>query len=457
MRVAQFSDLHFCQEHLTEVDHCMTAAVEAAINEGVELAVISGDATDHRLDLNAPAVHRLAQHIHTLSNHCPVLMLQGTFLHEPPGTLNPFRFMGGRFPVFVADAIQQVALLENNQWVSALDGEGRWVFEQFPAQTKAIISCLPAVNKANLVAALGQDDLGAMGDTVHELLCGFGLVNQRARAEKITTIAVSHGTVNGSLTEHGVPMMGLDHEFTVGSLFAAKASAFMLGHIHKSQGWEHELPGYGTQRAAYAGSIGRLHYGEEGEKGWLFWDVDHRNAAHRLMPTPARKLIHLDFPGVPDMETVKEAIKDAPGAFVRVRYSVDKEYRHSVDRDAITQAFNDAGACAVKIEGRVMPILRARAEGISKMGTLEDKLRQWAKTTSTDAAPLVERLNDLAHLDVKEIVKRIIDPEEPSRKPAVATPVASVLDPHDDPENSEAPVSAKPSHHDVFNIEDLFS
>lgn len=457
MRVAQFSDLHFCQEYLTEVDHCMTAAVEAAIDEGVDLAVISGDATDHRLDLNAPAVHRLAQHVHTLSNHCPVLMLQGTFSHEPPGTLDPFRFMGGRFPVFVADAIQQVALLENNQWISALDGEGSWVFEQFPAQTKAIISCLPAVNKANLVAALGQDDLGAMGDTVYELLCGFGLVNQRARAEKITTIAVSHGTVNGSRTEHGVPMMGLDHEFTVGALFAAKASAFMLGHIHTSQGWEYELPGYGTLRAAYAGSIGRLHYGEEDEKGWLFWDVDYRNAAYQLMPTPARKLIHLDFPGVPDMETVKEAIKDAHGAFVRVRYSVDEEYRHSVDRDAVTQAFKDAGACAVKIEGRVVPVLRARAEGISKMGTLEDKLCQWAKTTSTDAEPLTERLNDLVHLDVEEIVKRITDPAKQVRDPVVAAPAVPGLDRHDISEKPEAAVSTEHSRKDVFNIEDLFS
>ncbi|EGQ61679.1 DNA repair exonuclease-like protein [Acidithiobacillus sp. GGI-221] len=455
MRVAHFSDLHFCQEHLAEVDHCMTAAVEAAIKENVELAIISGDATDHRLDLNAPAVSRLAQLVHVLSNQCPVLMLQGTFSHEPPGTLDLFRYMGGRFPVFVSDAIQQVALLDDNQWVSTLEGEGSWVFEQFPAKTKAIISCLPAVNKANLVAALGQDDVGAMGDTVHELLCGFGLVNQRARVEGITTIAVSHGTVNGSLTEHGVPMMGLDHEFTIGALFAAKASAFMLGHIHKSQGWEHELPGYGTQRAAYAGSIGRLHYGEEGEKGWLFWDVDHCNAAYRLMPTPARKLIHLDFPGVPDMETIRAAIKEAPGAFVRVRYSVDEEHRHSVDRDAVALAFKTAGACAVKIEGRVLPILRARAEGISKSGTLDDKLRQWAATTGTDAAPLTERLTDLVHLDVEEILKRITNPMSQPQDPVVA-PSIPAPDEHVTSGNPETPVPAKVSQNDASNI-DLFS
>lgn len=455
MRVAHFSDLHFCQEHLTEVDPCMASAVDAAIDEEVDLVIISGDATDHRLDLNAPAVSRLAQHVHTLSNQCPVLMLQGTFSHEPPGTLDLFRYVGGKFPVFVADAIQQVALLENGQWASSLDGEGSWVFEKFPDKTQAIVSCLPAVNKANLVAALGQDDVGAMGDTVHELLCGFGVVNQRARKEGIATIAVSHGTVHGSLTEHGVPMMGLDHEFTVGALFAAKASAFMLGHIHKSQGWECELTGYGTQRAAYAGSIGRLHYGEEGEKGWLFWEVDHRNAAYRLMPTPARKLLHLDFPGVPDMETVKEAVKDAQGAFVRVRYSVDEEHRHSVDREAVTRAFKDAGACDVKIEGRVVPVIRARAEGISKANTLVDKLRQWAETTGTDAAPLVDRLTDLVHLDTEEILKRITSPKAQPQEPA-ATPAAPVVGGHGASATPESPVPSEPSSKDGFNIDDLF-
>ena len=69
MKVGHFSDLHFCQEHLEEVDRCMAAAVEAAIDEGIEVAVISGDATDHRLDLHSPAVKRLGRHIHKLSNH----------------------------------------------------------------------------------------------------------------------------------------------------------------------------------------------------------------------------------------------------------------------------------------------------------------------------------------------------------------------------------------------------
>jgi len=79
--------------------------------------------------------------------------------------------------------------------------------------------------------------------------------------------------VFGCVSEHGVPMAGFDHEFTTGALFAAEAQAFLLGHIHRHQAWTAEGAA-GRQCIAYAGSIGRLHYGEEGEKGFLLWEID---------------------------------------------------------------------------------------------------------------------------------------------------------------------------------------
>ena len=97
MRVAHFSDLHYAGATLTEVDRCFSFAVDAAIARGVDCAVISGDSTDHALEVHAPAVEALARNIRRLADHCPVLMLHGTFSHEPPGVLNVFRLLGGRF------------------------------------------------------------------------------------------------------------------------------------------------------------------------------------------------------------------------------------------------------------------------------------------------------------------------------------------------------------------------
>ncbi|WP_204334206.1 hypothetical protein, partial [Klebsiella pneumoniae] len=65
-------------------------AVNRAIELAVDVAVISGDATDHALDLHAPAALRLLAQVRRLADHCPVLMLQGTWSHEPPGTLSVF-------------------------------------------------------------------------------------------------------------------------------------------------------------------------------------------------------------------------------------------------------------------------------------------------------------------------------------------------------------------------------
>src|SRR2546430_9976561 len=111
MQVAHFSDLHYAGATLAEVDRCFSFAIDAAVTRGVDCAVISGDSTDHALEVHAPAVAALARNIRRLADHCPVLMLHGTFSHQPPRALNVFRLLGGRFPGHVADRLQPVALM----------------------------------------------------------------------------------------------------------------------------------------------------------------------------------------------------------------------------------------------------------------------------------------------------------------------------------------------------------
>ena len=70
IRIAQFSDLHYSEKHLTEADRCFTYAIDRAIAMKIDAAVISGDATDHALDVHAPAVERLARNVRRLADHC---------------------------------------------------------------------------------------------------------------------------------------------------------------------------------------------------------------------------------------------------------------------------------------------------------------------------------------------------------------------------------------------------
>lgn len=395
IRVAHFSDLHYSQKNLIEADRCFGAAIEEAIVAGAQAAVLSGDATDHALDLHAPAALRLLSQVRRLADHCPVLMLQGTFSHEPPGTLSLFRLLGARHPIHVSDRIEQVALTHDLLW---LPSPG-WRFDALPRDLLALFSCVPTVNKAAVAATVGVTDVPTVvGEHLAALLAGFAPGHRAARAQGVPTISVSHGTVFGCISEHGVPMAGFDHELSTGALFAAEARAFMLGHIHMHQAWT-RTDEAGGQHIAYAGSIGRFHYGELGDKGFLLWEVAADESRFTLKPTPARRTIDVLFEGKPGVAALREALanQDVNGAFVRVRWAVAEEDRHEVDRAAIQKEL--AGAAEVKLEGRIIPVVRSRADGISRMANLEDKVRAWAQSVAAKPEPL---LSCLARIQAEE-------------------------------------------------------
>jgi len=420
MRIAHFSDLHYGTKTLAEADRCFGTAIDRALALGAQAAVISGDATDHALDLHAPAAARLVAQVRRLADHCPVLMLQGTYSHEPPGTLSVFRSIGGRHPIHVADRIQQVALTRRG-WVAS----AAWCFEALPPDAELLISCLPTVNKATVAAATGAADAAQLvGEQLGRLLAGFAPLHRRARSLGLPTIGVSHGTVFGCLSEHGVPMAGFDHEFTTGALFAAEAQAFMLGHIHRHQFWRQQGLA-GEQLIAYAGSIGRFHHGEEGEKGFLLWEVGAESARCTLEPAPARRTVDIVFDGRPDLEALREAVawQDIAGASVRVRWTVAEEDRGAVDRDAIQRVL--AGAAETKLEGRIVPVVRTRMAGISRMARMEDKLRAWAQVSDINPELLLACLAALEEAAPEDIAVDLLRDQGEQFQPDEPMPLAT--------------------------------
>jgi DNA repair protein SbcD/Mre11 len=423
IRIAHFSDLHYGPKNLTEVDRCFGDAIDQAIDLNAQVAVISGDATDHAMDLHAPAVARLAAQVRRLADHCPVLMLQGTYSHEPPGTLAIFRMLGGRYPVHVADRIQQVGMTADRRWIVS---EG-WRFDSVPAGLLALFTCVPTVNKAVVAAAVGAGAAAqAVGEQLADLLQGFAPIHRAARALGTPTIGVSHGTVFGCVSEHGVPMAGFDHEFTTGSLFAAEAQAFLLGHIHRHQSWQCD-GGAGRQCIAYPGSIGRFHYGEEGDKGFLLWQVDAHGAQCSLHPTPARRTVDITFEGRPALDALRTAVaqQDISGAFIRVRWTTAEEDRHEVDRVAIMKVL--AGATEVKLEGRIVPVVRTRAAGIAQAHSLVEKVTAWAEVTACQPDPLLACLEALSTGSVESITASVLDRPVVSPSPASASSPAGLL------------------------------
>ncbi|MFM0616173.1 metallophosphatase family protein [Paraburkholderia nemoris] len=403
MKLAHFSDLHYSPENLAESDRCFAFAVGDAIERKAEVAVISGDSTDHRLDAHDPSLNALATQVHRLAVAMPVLMLQGTFSHEPPGTLDNFALMGGAHHVHIADRVSQVALIDGKFWAS----EGpifspEELREIIRVKPETVFTCLPTVNKGQLAVSVGALAAGTeLGEVLAAYLVAAGRVNAELREAGIATIGVSHGTVNGCTTEHGVTMAGFDHEFSLSALFDAQCSAFMLGHIHKEQFWTRA-----GRRIAYPGSIGRFHYGEEGDKGYLLWGVYPEEADSLLIPTPSRQMISVEFDGPPDMKKLQEIADSAGDKFVRVRWQIDEEHRQLVDREAIAAMF--VGAAGLKVEGRVLPVVRSRAQGISLETTVEAKIARWCELSNVESAPVVECLQLLETGDAEAIAARVL-------------------------------------------------
>lgn len=403
MLVAQLSDIHYCERYMEEADRCMAFAIERLRETKPELIILSGDLFDHRLEQNSRALLAAVCRVSELGCIAPVLILQGTLSHDALGALNIFRHVMSDYPIYVVDRIQQVF------WQGYFDRSDSWAFSALPdtetpfsQRAAVLISCLPSINKGAVAAAVGTEDVAqATGEQAFNLLKAWAPLHLAARAAGIPTIVVSHGTVSECVTEHGVPMAGLDWEFTTGSLFAAEASAVLLGHIHKHQSWDRD-----GRKIAYPGSIGRLHFGEVDPKGFLVWDVQPASASFQFIETPAKRLLEVTFPGTPDLVELAKLAKDAAGAHVRIRWTVDEEHRDAVDREAITAMFGHAEA--IKLEGTIAPVQRQRAAGIGQAVSLADKVTRWGEVTQTDTAPLQERLTRIQVEAPEKIVEELV-------------------------------------------------
>ncbi|MCU6502010.1 hypothetical protein LPN04_29880 [Rugamonas sp. A1-17] len=393
MDIFHASDLHYSPTNLVEADRCFGFAVEDAIARGVQVAIIGGDSTDHRLEAHSPVFLRLAKRIKQLADHCPVFMLQGTFSHEPEGMLHILGMIGAKHPILVSDRVGMFGL-RDNQWFSIGPTNSS---EQYDLA----ITSIPTLNKAELALQVGASNAGeAMGEHLASIMAAFAPVNAGLRARGVPTVLASHGTVDGSLTETGTPMAGLDHEFTAGTLYMAGTNAVMLGHLHKYQVWERTYDGL-HQVIAYPGSVGRYHYGEIGEKHYLLWRVQANSVEHEAIQTPSKRMIDLDFDGVPNIEEISRVASQCEGAFVRVSYKVDQEYAGTIDRQAIQDVLG--GAAEVKIEGKVLTIQRQRCAGISALSSMEEKILAWCKYTNSPSKGILDRLSEILTSDPSDI------------------------------------------------------
>lgn len=127
-----------------------------------------------------------------------------------------------------------------------------------------------------IVAALDHHNIHFLKDSGNYTIEGINFANfscfdeegwhKCSPRDEMLNIALYHGAVGGSLLDTGMPVEG---EVTVDMFRPYDFS--LLGDIHRRQFLD------GDTRIAYPGSTVQQNYGEETEKGFLFWQIRNRD------------------------------------------------------------------------------------------------------------------------------------------------------------------------------------
>ena len=332
MRILHFSDLHIGVENYGRTDpktglstrlgdflDSLEQVVEFALNEGVDLVLLAGDAYKGR-DPTQTHQREFAKRLNRLSQAgIPTFLLVGN--HDLPAASS----RATAVDIFPTLEVANIHVGNSLKTYDVPTPSG-------PLQVLAV----PWPKRS---AILSREDSRGMSieqvrQTLEERLTD-GIEAAASQLDPtIPAILTGHVTVNGATvgTERSM-MLGQDHVLLVSALDRPQVEYIALGHIHKHQILRPDPP-----MVVYSGSLQRVDFSEEGdEKGFCVIDLDpaapqgQRMTKFEFHKLDARSFVTVDVTLEPqDVDptaTVVRAIarKEIAGAVVRVRISLAAE------------------------------------------------------------------------------------------------------------------------------------
>ena len=332
MRILHFSDLHIGVENYGRTDpktglstrlgdflDSLEQVVEFALNEGVDLVLLAGDAYKGR-DPTQTHQREFAKRLNRLSQAgIPAFLLVGN--HDLPAASS----RATAVDIFPTLEVANIHVGNSLKTYDVPTPSG-------PLQVLAV----PWPRRS---AILSREDSRGMSieqvrQTLEERLTDGIEVAASQLDPTIPAILTGHVTVNGATvgTERSM-MLGQDHVLLVSALVRPQVEYVALGHIHKHQILRPDPP-----MVVYSGSLQRVDFSEEGdEKGFCVIDLDpaapqgQRMTKFEFHKLDARSFVTVDVTLEPqDVDptaTVVRAIarKEIAGAVVRVRISLAAE------------------------------------------------------------------------------------------------------------------------------------
>jgi exonuclease SbcD len=403
IKVLHCADLHFDDEQgrLQNTIECCDRVITTAQVETPDLIAIAGDVFERGLVLGSPGTLAAIDFVYRCGNIAPVLITSGTPTHDTANSTEVFNKLKTEHPIYATGLPKQVGLTkEEPRRFIVLNGN----IEDKP-ELCLVVSCLPSVTRAALMTMGGFSiDAAAVecGELLRDLFQAWGVTNEKANRLGIPTILVGHGTVKGSRLSTGQRVIDPDAEFGIADLRLTRAFLVCLGHVHMRQQLQ--------DNTFYSGSITRADHGETEEKGFFLHTTADGKVDSRFVETPARKMRTLAPAGtLPDASLIDDVTE---GDYVRIVYSIREEDVSQVDDAALRKLAYEKGAAQVKIEKTVLPMTNVRSEGISRLRSLDEKVKRWGELNGQPiTAGLLDKLHRLRTVDEQAILDSYLGKE----------------------------------------------
>ncbi len=410
IRVLHTADNHFANtpDLLSDTIKCTDYLVSQARQMQPDIIVISGDIFDGAVVLGSPASKAAIDFVVRLGDIAPTLIVEGTPTHDIPESITVFGKLRTRRDVYAVTTITQVGL----------DPSGRFqpVVESNLADFSVVINCLPSVTKQALLATQNMsiaDSNREIAELIRDVFRTWGVINARARGLRIPTLIAAHGTVRGATLSTGQKTIGRDIEFGLADLELAAVDAALLGHIHRAQAWDQPI------RAYYCGSITRQDHGETEAKGFFFHEVAPGKVTSQFVETPAR-VMRTIYPEEGELPTVEILDEIGQGDVVRIIYQIRQEDAARINDAELVRVAREKGASEVKIDKQIIPLIRTRAEGISRFDSYEEKFSAWGAAVDKDVSHLSGKLHMLLSMTSEEIIAGYRKKEEQEDEAALS-------------------------------------
>lgn len=398
LRVLHVADQHFRDKDLEDIRKSASFIVKASRHLRPHLIISAGDLLDERQFYDTRAFRKAVSFVKALADIAPVLVLQGTAAHDGY-TIEVLSHIGARHPVCVMDRVGYVGFRAGSftgiEEIETLD---------------ALIYAIPPVGKADLFsgarsgsgAESGKQGRANTVDLLKDVFALWGDLSSAARTAGIPVLLAGHLMVRGSVLSSGQQLTGRTIELGIEDLQRTGADLMLLGHVHKMQFRDNLF---------YSGSISRLDYGEEEEKGFWMHEFSPDGLVSRFVVIPTRPRLTFSFDESPDLSLLQGIPDIPPGGLVRITYRVRQEELASVDEQAIEQALKRRGAAEVKFERTVIPQQRVRVAGISQARTIEEKLVKYAELNGLALTEgILSKLAALDH-DGREAAADLVEPD----------------------------------------------